>query len=65
MTLLSNIPGVSAAIILLTFKAPASATPEKATLAQKLLQIDLPGTFTIMGALVCFLLAFQVSLPLL
>ncbi|EED21292.1 efflux pump antibiotic resistance protein, putative [Talaromyces stipitatus ATCC 10500] len=56
-----NLPigGVSAAIILLTFKAPASARPEKTTLKHKLLQIDLPGTFLIMAAIVCYVLAFQ------
>ena len=52
--------GVAAAIILFTFKASKSAAPVEATLRQKFLQVDLPGTFTVMGAIVCYVLAFQV-----
>lgn len=56
-----NLPigGVSAAIILFTFVAPRSADPIKADLKEKLLQMDLLGTFTIMAAVVCYLLALQ------
>lgn len=56
-----NLPigGVSAAIILLSFKAPKAARPVEATWREKLWQMDLPGTFTIMAAVVCYLLALQ------
>jgi MFS transporter, DHA2 family, glioxin efflux transporter len=56
-----NLPigGVSAAVIILFFVAPAAARPQKASLKEKLLQMDLPGTFTIMAAVVCYLLAMQ------
>lgn len=52
--------GVAAAIILFTFKAPKRAAPVQASLKQKFLQIDLPGTFTVMAAIACYVLAFQV-----
>ena len=56
-----NLPvgGVSAAIILLTFRAPPAAKPAEASWQEKILQMDLPGTFTIIAAVVCFLLAIQ------
>lgn len=56
-----NLPigGLSAAIIFLFFTAPAAARPQKASMKEKLLQMDLPGSFTIMGAVVCYLLAMQ------
>ena len=56
-----NLPigGASAAVILLFFQAPAAAQPQKASLKEKLLQMDLLGSFTIMGAVVCYLLAMQ------
>ncbi|BCS21540.1 MDR family MFS transporter [Aspergillus puulaauensis] len=56
-----NLPigGVSAAIILFTFKAPKRATPEKIPLRQKFLQMDFPGTLIIMAAIVCYVLVFQ------
>jgi len=56
-----NLPigGISAGIILLFFKTPAKAAPAKATLKEKILQMDLPGTFTVMAAVVCFILALQ------
>lgn len=56
-----NLPigGVSAAVIVLFFTAPAAARPQKASLKEKLLQMDLPGSFTIMAAVVCYLLAMQ------
>jgi MFS transporter, DHA2 family, glioxin efflux transporter len=56
-----NLPigGVSAAIILFFFSTPPQAVPAQATLKEKLLQMDLPGTFTIMGAIVCYILALQ------
>jgi len=56
-----NLPvgGLSAAIILFFFHAPPAARPAKATLREKFLQMDLLGTFTIMAAVVCYLLALQ------
>ncbi|ESZ94444.1 hypothetical protein SBOR_5162 [Sclerotinia borealis F-4128] len=56
-----NLPigGVAAAIILFLFTTPPNAVPERATLKEKILQMDLPRTFTIMASLVCFFLALQ------
>ena len=56
-----NLPigGLSAAVILLTFQAPAAAKPVEASMKEKILQFDLPGTFIIMAAVVCYLLAMQ------
>ena len=41
------------------FRTPSAAQPQKATALEKLLQMDLPGAFTIMAAVVCYLLALQ------
>ncbi|PQE18281.1 major facilitator superfamily transporter protein [Rutstroemia sp. NJR-2017a WRK4] len=56
-----NLPigGVAGAIILFFFSTPPSAVPTPATLKEKILQMDFPGTFTIMASLVCFFLALQ------
>jgi MFS transporter, DHA2 family, glioxin efflux transporter len=57
-----NLPlgGAAASIILLFFKTPNSALMVKgSTLKEKVLQMDLVGTFLTMGAVVCFLLAVQ------
>ncbi|KAF4635470.1 hypothetical protein G7Y89_g2615 [Cudoniella acicularis] len=56
-----NLPigGLSAAIILLFFTTPSQAVPAPASLKEKILQMDLPGTFTIMAAIVCYILALQ------
>ena len=56
-----NLPigGAAGAVILIFFKAPKAARPVEATMKEKLLQMDLPGTFTIMAAAVCYLLAMQ------
>lgn len=56
-----NLPigGVSALVILLFFQAPAASKPVKASWQEKILQMDLLGTFTIMAAIVCYLLALQ------
>jgi MFS transporter, DHA2 family, glioxin efflux transporter len=56
-----NLPigGVSAAAIVFFFHAPVAARPQNASLAEKILQMDLPGAFTIMAAVVCYLLAMQ------
>lgn len=56
-----NLPigGLSAAIIFFLFTTPPAAKPVKASWTEKLLQMDLPGTFIIMAAVVCYLLALQ------
>lgn len=56
-----NLPigAVSALILMLFFKAPPAAAPVKATLQEKILQMDLVGTSIIMGAVVSYLLALQ------
>jgi hypothetical protein len=56
-----NLPigGLAAFVILLTFKTPATATRVDATLKEKLLQMDFPGTALIMGASLALLLALQ------
>lgn len=46
-------------MIFFFFHAPARAAPAKAPLKEKLLQMDLPGTFTIMCAVICYILAMQ------
>ncbi|KAK5452145.1 hypothetical protein LTS15_007209 [Exophiala xenobiotica] len=54
-----NIPvgGLAAMIILFWFRA--SVKPEPASWQEILLQLDFPGTFTLMAAIVCYLLAIQ------
>ena len=56
-----NLPvgGLAAAFIVLFFHTPKAARPQQATFKEKVLQIDLPGTFTIMAAAVCYILAMQ------
>ncbi|KAI4131372.1 MAG: hypothetical protein LQ338_001257 [Usnochroma carphineum] len=56
-----NLPlgGAGAAIILFTFNTPDAFKPVQASLKEKLLQMDLIGTFTIMAAVVCYVLALQ------
>lgn len=56
-----NLPigAVSAAIIMFFFQTPKNAKPIKATKMEKLLQMDFPGTFILMAALVCLILALQ------
>ena len=57
-----NLPigGVSGAIILLLFHTPKAALlASPVGLMEKLLQMDLVGTFVIMGAVVCYLLGVQ------
>lgn len=56
-----NLPfgGISAVIIFLCFTTPAAAAPVSATWREKILNMDLIGTFIIMGAGVCYLLALQ------
>ncbi|KZT52965.1 major facilitator superfamily transporter [Calocera cornea HHB12733] len=56
-----NLPigGFAALIIFLFFKTPEAARPVDASPMEKFLQMDLLGTFTIMAAVVCYLLALQ------
>jgi MFS transporter, DHA2 family, glioxin efflux transporter len=56
-----NLPigGVAAGIIFLFFRTPKAARPQKVSLREALLQMDFPGTFTLMAAVVCYLLAMQ------
>ncbi|KIW30271.1 uncharacterized protein PV07_06026 [Cladophialophora immunda] len=56
-----NLPigGAASAIILAFFRTPKAARPQAAPLKEKLLQMDFPGTFTLMAAIVCYLLAMQ------
>ena len=56
-----NLPigGFSSVIIFIFFQPPPAAKPQEATWKEKLLQMDLPGTFVIMAAVVSYLLAIQ------
>ncbi|KAL8948042.1 MAG: hypothetical protein Q9222_005734 [Ikaeria aurantiellina] len=56
-----NLPigGVGAAIILFTFSTPEAFKPVKASLKEKMLQMDFIGSFLIMAAVVCYVLALQ------
>jgi MFS transporter, DHA2 family, glioxin efflux transporter len=56
-----NLPigGIAAAVIMLFFVAPPAARPQKASLKEKILQMDLPGSFIVMAGVVCYLLAMQ------
>lgn len=58
-----NLPigGVSASIIFLTLSPPKSVKLEQVMTSwkEKILQLDLPSTFVIMGSVLCYLLAVQ------
>jgi MFS transporter, DHA2 family, glioxin efflux transporter len=56
-----NLPigGLAGAIILAFFRTPPQAVPVEAPLKEKILQMDIPGTFTVMAAVVCYILALQ------
>lgn len=56
-----NLPigGVAGAIILAFFRAPKASRPQEAPWKEKLLQMDFPGTFILMAAIICYLLAMQ------
>jgi MFS transporter, DHA2 family, glioxin efflux transporter len=56
-----NLPigGVAAAVIVFFFTTPKAAKPVEATLLEKFLQMDFPGTFTLIAASVCYFLAMQ------
>lgn len=51
--------GFSAVIILFCFSAPPKAKPIQASWPEKLLQMDVPGTFIIIASTICYLLAMQ------
>ncbi|KAK3326634.1 major facilitator superfamily-domain-containing protein [Apodospora peruviana] len=56
-----NLPigGISAAIILFFFHAPAKARPVQASWKEKILQLDLLGCALIMGGVISYVLALQ------
>ncbi|TKA73208.1 hypothetical protein B0A49_04242, partial [Cryomyces minteri] len=56
-----NLPigGVAGAIILVFFQTPKAAKPVVVTLQEKILQMDLNGSFIFMASAVCYLLALQ------
>ncbi len=56
-----NLPvgGLSVALIIFLFTTPKAAKPQEATLREKFLQLDLPGTFLLMAAVICLILVFQ------
>ncbi|KUJ18298.1 MFS general substrate transporter [Mollisia scopiformis] len=56
-----NLPigGLSAFIIFIFFRTPKHVVPVKASLKEKLLQMDLPGAAVIMCAIICYILALQ------
>jgi MFS transporter, DHA2 family, glioxin efflux transporter len=61
-----NLPigAVATGIILFTFKTPPLSRNEEdssASKTEKFKQMDLPGTFVILGAMTCLLLGFQLA----
>ena len=53
-------------MIVFFFQSPAHAKPTEATLREKMLQMDIPGTATVIAALLCYILALEwagVSMP--
>lgn len=56
-----NLPigGLAAILIFFFFQTPKAAKPQVATLKEKLLQMDLVGTFVLMAAIICLILALQ------
>jgi len=56
-----NLPigGAAAALIVVFFQTPKMARPQQAPLREKILQMDPLGTFILMAALVCLILALQ------
>lgn len=56
-----NLPigGVSGVIILLFYRPPPPSSLLNEDLKEKLLQMDLPGAFLLIGAMVCYCLALQ------
>lgn len=56
-----NLPigGFVLATLFLTLRLPASATPQKISAKEALLQVDALGSIAIIGSLLCFLLAMD------
>ncbi|KAL2869744.1 MDR family MFS transporter [Aspergillus lucknowensis] len=56
-----NLPigGLAGVLIVVFFKVPASASPAKATLQEKILQMDLLGAGLMMGLIISYMLALQ------
>ncbi|PSN59526.1 MFS gliotoxin efflux transporter glia [Corynespora cassiicola Philippines] len=56
-----NLPvgGVACAFVIIFFSTPDHGKPVRATLREKMLQMDFGGTFLLLGAVICFLLAMQ------
>lgn len=56
-----NLPigGLSTIILFFIFSSPKTVKPVQASWREKLLQMDPLGTFTIMAAVICYLLALQ------
>ncbi|KAL3464830.1 major facilitator superfamily domain-containing protein [Aspergillus heterothallicus] len=56
-----NLPigGVGAAVIFVFLKVPATASPVKAPMKEKILQLDLVGAGLMMGLIISFMLALQ------
>jgi predicted MFS family arabinose efflux permease len=56
-----NLPigGLAAILIFFFFQTPKAAKPQEATFREKILQMDLLGTFVLMGAIICLILALQ------
>lgn len=56
-----NLPigGVSAVIIFLFYAPPPASSLSNKPLVEKILQMDLPGAFLLVGAMICYALALQ------
>lgn len=56
-----NLPigGLAAILIFFFFQTPKTAKPQQASMREKILQMDLLGTFVLMAAIVCLILALQ------
>ena len=56
-----NLPigGAAATLIFFFFQTPKAAKPQVATPLEKLLQMDLLGTFLLLGSITCLILALQ------
>jgi MFS family permease len=56
-----NLPigGAAAILIFFFFQTPSAAKPQKATPLEKFLQMDLLGTFVLLAAMICLILALQ------
>ena len=61
VTVYINLPigAVAMATLFFFFDTPKAAKAQPVSWKEKVLQMDFPGTFTIMAAMVCFLLALQ------